>query len=160
MYIHIFTHTHSCFPEEMWLEKKSLDPLKPLIFVAIRGNFLKEVPRIWHTGPYYYILTNLYKNMKGGWKEDGAKLFSVVPVDWKRGDGHKLKHGKPSEHEENPFSLWEWLSTDTGCAGSLLNLLPWRYQKMVCTWSWATGEQGDWTRWLPEVPFNLYMNRL
>ena len=39
-------------------------------------------------------LINAYRYLQGGYQEDRARLFSLVPSNRIRVNGHKLEHGK------------------------------------------------------------------
>jgi len=51
-------------------------------------------------------LINTSKYLKGECQEDGARLFSVVPSDRRRGNRHKLRHRKLQlSMRKYPFAL-------------------------------------------------------
>lgn len=146
--MYVYTHIGVFYRKCGW-RKESLGPLKPPISRAIRGNILKGVSRAWHIGPSYYIFINVQKYQEEEWKEDGGRLFSAVPGNWKEAMGTTWNTGYPWAWG-NTFSLWEWQST--GYSGSCgvcilgdIKKLPGHDPGLYV----ALAEQGTWTRWPP-----------
>lgn len=89
---------------------------------------------------------------------DKVKLSLVVLGERKRGKGQKLKYRKFHVKVRKSILLWEWLSTGASGPERLWSRHPWRLD-WTRPWetnsSWPCFEQGDWTRWSPELPSSL-----
>ena len=76
-------------------------------------------------------LRNAHKHLKGGCEEDGTKLFSVVPSDRTRGNGHKLKQRKIHLNTRKNFFPLRREALEQVAQEGLWILLLWRYSRLA-----------------------------
>jgi len=97
-------------------------------------------------------LLNAFKNLQGGGQEDGARIFSVVPSDRTRGNGHKRKQRNFQLNMRKNFfprrvtEHWNRLPRGAVESPSLETFKP-RLDVVLCNLLWVTLLwQGGWTR--------------
>lgn len=97
---------------------------------------------------------NVYKHLKGGSKDDRARLFLVVSSDRNSGYGHKLKHRKfpltvrkLTAGDDQVLAQVFWGGGWVSIPGDIPNLGNWLWVALL---EWAS-----WSRWPLEVSSNF-----
>ena len=73
----------------------------------------------------------MYKYLKGGCKEDGTRLFSVVLSDKTRGNGHKLKYMKFHLNIRKYFFTVRVAEKWNRFPREVVKSHPWRYPNLM-----------------------------
>ena len=76
----------------------------------------------------------MYKYLRGGSKEHGARLFSEVCTDRTRGNGHKPTYRMFHLSVRKIFFYFEGSQVLEEVPRELHNLHPWVYSKPSLTW--------------------------
>lgn len=73
----------------------------------------------------------VYKYLKGGWQENGARLFLVVPVNRTKDNKQKLMASKFHLNMRKKFFTVHCLCIGTDCPEKLWSFSHWRYPRTI-----------------------------
>ena len=95
---------------------------------------------------------SVHNCLKGGCKEDRARLFPVLPSGRTRGNGHKLKHKGFPLNIRKHFCTVQVMEHWHRLPREAVEAPPWRSSKAAWMWAGTICLSRDWAKWTQRFP--------